>query len=59
MSTPLKELKYQAHLSAVKQHQTLLESLHLNGNQHLDEVNASLEQLTITLEEYLKLLGIP
>jgi hypothetical protein len=59
MSNELKEAKLEAHLEAVEKHKALLEKLHLNGNQHLDEVNGSLQQLTLTLEEYLKIIGIP
>lgn len=59
MSNELKEAKLEAHLEAVEKHKVLLEKLHLNGNQHLDEVNGSLQQLTLTLEEYLKIIGIP
>lgn len=55
----LKDEKLEAHLAAVDKHKALLEKLHLNGNQHLDEVNNSLQELTLTLEEYLKLIGIP
>jgi DNA-directed RNA polymerase alpha subunit len=59
MTTALKEAKLEAHLDAVEKHKALLEKLHLNGNQHLDEVNSSLQELTLTLEEYLKTVGIP
>jgi len=59
MSKDMKDAKLEAHLDALEQHKALLEKLHLNGNAHLDEVGNSLEQLTITLEEYLKLIGIP
>lgn len=58
MSQELKTAKLEAHLNAVEQHKALLEKLHLNSNQHLDEVNESLQQITLTLEEYLKILGI-
>jgi DNA-directed RNA polymerase alpha subunit len=58
MSNELKTAKLEAHLDAVEQHKALLEKLHLNGNQHLDEVNQSLQQITLTLEEYLKIVGI-
>ena len=37
----------------------LLEKLHLDSNTHLDEVPNSIQQLTLTLEEYLKVIGIP
>ena len=59
MSKEIKEAKLEAHLDAVEKHKALLEKLHLNGNQHLDEVNDSLQELTLTLEEYLKIIGIP
>lgn len=59
MSNDLKEAKLEAHLEAVEKHKALLEKMHLNGNAHLDEVNNSLQALTLTLEEYLKIIGIP
>lgn len=59
MSNELKEAKLEAHLEALDKHKALLEKLHLNGNAHLDEVNNSLQALTLTLEEYLKIIGIP
>ena len=59
MAQALKDAKLEAHLDAVEKHKALLEKLHLNGNAHLYEVNSSLEQLTLTLEEYLKIIGIP
>lgn len=49
----------EAHKRALQQHHDLLEKLHLNQNEHLDEAKESLERLTRTLEEYLKILGIP
>lgn len=59
MSKALQDTKLEAHLDALEKHKVLLEKLHLNGNQHLDDVNRSLQALTLTLEEYLKLVGIP
>lgn len=59
MTKELKEIKLEAHLEAVEKHKALLEKLHLNGNQHLDEVNNSLQDMALTLEEYLKIIGIP
>jgi len=59
MNKELKDAKLEAHLDAVEKHKALLEKLHLNANQHLDEVNNSLQELTLTLEEYLKIIGIP
>lgn len=55
----LKTSKFKAHAKAVEEHQLLLEKLHLDSNTRLDEINRSLEKLTITLEEYLKVIGIP
>jgi hypothetical protein len=59
MSQDLKDTKLEAHLDAIEKHKALLEKLHLDSNAHLDEVGNSLEQLTLTLEEYLKIIGIP
>lgn len=59
MNEDLKIATLQAHRQALEKHQVLLEKLHLNTNQHLDEVNESLQALTLTLEEYLKIIGIP
>lgn len=58
-NTPQSHPKLQEHAEALEQHKQLLEKLHLDGNLRLDEVNASLEKLTLTLEEYLKIIGIP
>lgn len=57
--TDLHHEKYQAHLDAIEQHRRLLEQLHLDSNVRLDEVNRAFEQIALTLEEYLKVLGIP
>ena len=60
MSEPeLKNSKFDAHVNAIEKHKALLEKLHLDSNTHLDEVSNSIEQLTLTLEEYLKVIGIP
>ncbi len=55
----LKNIKFQEHAKAVEKHKALLEKLHLDSNTHLDEVPNSIQQLTLTLEEYLKVIGIP
>lgn len=55
----LKNTKFQEHAEAVEKHKALLEKLHLDSNTHLDEVTNSLQRLTLTLEEYLKVIGIP
>lgn len=59
MAQDLKDTKLEAHLEAIEKHKALLEKLHLNGDTHLNEVSESIEQLTLTLEEYLKIIGIP
>ncbi len=60
MSEPeLKNTKFDAHVNAIEKHKALLEKLHLDSNTHLDEVNHSISYLILTLEEYLKVLGIP
>lgn len=59
MTKELKEAKLQAHMEAIEKHKALLEKLHLNGNDHLDEVNRSVQTMALTLEEYLKIIGIP
>ena len=55
----LKNTKFDAHVNAIEKHKALLEKLHLDSNTHLDEVSNSIEQPTLTLEEYLKVIGIP
>lgn len=59
MAQDLKDTKLEAHLDAIEKHKALLEKLHLNCDAHLNEVSESIEQLTLTLEEYLKIIGIP
>lgn len=55
----LVQTKYQDHLEAIDKHKALLEKLHLDSNTHLDEINTSFQTITLTLEEYLKLIGVP
>jgi hypothetical protein len=59
MNQENKDSKLEAHLDALEQHKALLEKLHLDSDANLEEVGSSLERLTLTLEEYLKVLGIP
>ena len=54
-----KNTKFDAHVDAIEKHKALLEKLHLDSNTHLDEISNSLERLTLTLEEYLKVIGVP
>jgi hypothetical protein len=55
----LKNTKLNAHTDAIEKHKALLEKLHLDSSTHMDEINNSIENLAITLKEYLKVLGIP
>ena len=55
----LRDAKYEEHINAIKKHQLLLKKLHLDSDIRLDEAKASLENLVLTLEEYLKVVGIP
>jgi len=55
----LKNTKLDVHLDAIEKHKALLEKLHLDSNTHLDEITNSIERITLTLDEYLKVLGIP
>lgn len=59
LKTEVKNTKFDEHLDAIEKHKALLEKLHLDSNTHLDEVSNSVERLTLTLEEYLKVIGIP
>ncbi|MFA6040397.1 MAG: hypothetical protein WC733_02740 [Methylophilus sp.] len=55
----LHQIKYQEHLDAIETHKRLLEQLHLDSNTRLDEVTDAFQQIALTLEEYLKLIGLP
>ncbi len=55
----LRDTKYKEHINAIEKHQLLLEKLHLDSGVRLDEAKTSLESLALTLEEYLKVIGIP
>ncbi len=59
MAKDLKDSRLEEHLDALEKHKQLLEKLHLDSNTHLDEVGNSIERFTLTLEEYLKVIGIP
>ena len=59
MTEELKNIKLNEHVEALEKHKALLEKMHLDSNTHLDEINNSLQQLTLTFEEYLKVIGIP
>jgi len=55
----LKTTTLDVHLDAIDKHKALLEKLHLDSNIRLDEITNSFERMTLTLDEYLKVLGIP
>lgn len=55
----LKNTKLDVHLGAIEKHKALLEKLHLDSKTRLDEITNSIERITLTLDEYLKVLGIP
>lgn len=56
----LQNAKLSEHIKAVDDHKLLVEKLNeADSNVQLDEINFSLEKLTLTLEEYFKVLGIP
>ncbi|MGB4811451.1 MAG: hypothetical protein WBP13_03075 [Methylophilaceae bacterium] len=55
----IKNQKLEDHKQALEAHHALLEKMHLNQNEHLDEARASVGKLALTLEEYLKIIGIP
>jgi hypothetical protein len=55
----LHQVKYQEHLDAIEKHKLLLEQLHLDSNARLDEVTDAFQQIALTFEEYLKVIGIP
>jgi hypothetical protein len=55
----LKNTKLYVHLDAIDKHKALLEKLHLDSNIRLDEITNSFEKITLSLDEYLKVLGIP
>lgn len=54
-----KHEKFKQHVKAIEEHKTLLERLHLENDADLAKAKSSLENLAITLEEYLKVVGIP
>jgi hypothetical protein len=54
-----KQEKFAAHIKAVEEHKVLLDTLQLEDETNLAKAKNSLENLGITLEEYLKVVGIP
>ncbi len=54
-----KHEKFTQHVKAIEAHKALLENLHLQKETDFKQAQASLENIALTLEEYLKLVGIP
>ncbi len=59
MTNDPKEHKFKEHVKAIEEHKSLLDQLHLESDADLAKAKASLENLAITLEEYLKVIGLP
>jgi hypothetical protein len=59
MANDSKEHKLNEHVKAIEEHKSLLEKLHLESNADLAKAKNSLENIAITLEEYLKVIGLP
>jgi hypothetical protein len=59
MANDSKDHKYNEHVKAIEEHKSLLEKLHLESNEDLAKAKNSLENIAITLEEYLKVIGLP
>ncbi len=51
--------KVQAHIDAMERHRLLLSELHLDSNERLNELSATFEEMALTFEEYLKVIGLP
>ncbi|MDZ4142811.1 MAG: hypothetical protein U1C48_12480 [Methylotenera sp.] len=51
--------KFKEHIKAIEEHKSLLEKQHVDADVQFDDIKASLENLAITLEEYMKVIGIP
>jgi hypothetical protein len=55
----LRNSRYQRHIQALEEHKTLLEQLNDSATEvHPEEITFSLEKLSITLQEYFKVIGI-
>lgn len=59
MGNDAKDHKFNEHVKAIEEHKTLLEKLHLESDSDLAEAKSSLQNIAITLEEYLKVIGVP
>ncbi len=59
MANGIKDHKFNEHVKAIEEHKSLLEKLHLESDADLTKAKNSLETIAITLEEYLKVIGVP
>lgn len=59
MSNDSRHEKLTAHIRALEDHKMLLNNLHFDDDAILVNAKNSLENLGITLEEYLKVVGLP
>ncbi len=59
MANDSKDHKFNKHVKAIEEHRSVLEKLHLESNADLAKAKSSLENIAITLEEYLKVIGVP
>ncbi|MDI1360670.1 hypothetical protein [Methylotenera sp.] len=59
MTKDSKDHKFNEHIKAIEEHKSLLEKLHLKSDDDLAKAKSSLENIAITLEEYLKVIGVP
>ncbi|HEY7987024.1 MAG TPA: hypothetical protein VIE17_08890 [Methylophilaceae bacterium] len=55
----LRNSRYRQHVQALEEHKELVDQINqAKGGIHPDRIKFSLEKLTITLEEYFKVIGI-
>ena len=59
MTNDAKNQKFNDHVKALEEHKSLLEKLHLESDADLAKAKNSLENIALTLEEYLKVIGLP
>jgi len=59
MDNDSKNHRLDDHVKAIEEHKSLLEKLHVENSADLAKVKTSLENIAITLEEYLKVIGVP
>jgi hypothetical protein len=56
----IKNDQLKKHLKAIDEHKSLMNDLHKSSENHsIADLKASLEKMVISLEEYLKVIGLP